>query len=923
MCRGAPFTAVHGARERADTAAADGALAAGGSVFASLAGSGMASIVRVAEGAARQTPPVTVPVVESPLRRWWQWGRTRRLALLAVAVVLPIALVTTRGTLDWLDRPFPGFFVMGNGIVPTVGVPGWPGLAAGIPFHARVVAADDQPVRTNADVYAHVEARPVGTPVRWTLEKGGDRFTRTAPTMRFGPRDYWLTVGLLALFGYLSCGAGIVVAILQPRRRAAQAFLAQGVLNGLFALTGTALYHPALQSLAPAHFVLQASFPAAFVHLAFTFPVERDFIARRPAWLVLPYLVSAALSVWILLSFFAAEPNTTALHASYVWVSVGLAFVIGTSAYAYGENRTPVVRSQLHAVLPGLVLGSSVALFGFLDNARGGGVFPINFVAATPLLFFLSVGWAITRHELFDVDELVRRGALYATFTLLVTAVYAGSVALLDRVLPLYEARTSTAFNIAFVVLVASVFEPLRVVVQRGIDRAFFRSRPDYRHAVGEVSSALTSLLDLDEIFGRVGHTVTDGLQPRSVAFLLWIEDGARVYRYHEVQRRVEETDEPSTGALRALLDRPPRAPWRLPDHEESPAGDDPRLDPVRHEMDALGAVLLVPLTAADRVIGALALGPRRSGRPFSSSDVELLRTLAAQSAIAIQNALSYEAVRTLNAELETRVRARTAALESSYADLDRALRELKSTQAQLLQSEKLASLGQLVAGVAHEINNPVSFIVGNVEPLRQHLDTLRGLAARYQDAELAAEAERVRRILEIIARGAERTAGIVNDLRTFSRVGEGHARPTDLHEGLEMSIRLLRPKWSDRIEIHRDFGTLPPVSASPGPLNQVFMNLLSNACDAIDGRGNVWVRTRCDDGYVTVTVRDDGRGIAPDVRSRIFDPFFTTKPPGKGTGLGLAISYGIVQQHGGSITVSSEPGRGTEFEVKLPLRLA
>src|SRR5439155_24547695 len=191
---------------------------------------------------------------------------------------------------------------------------------------------------------------------------------------------------------------------------------------------------------------------------------------------------------------------------------------------------------------------------------------------------------------------------------------------------------------------------------------------------------------------------------------------------------------------------------------------------------------------------------PRRSGLPFSSLDLELLGTLAAQGAVAIQNALSYRALEELNAQLDARVRARTAALEASNAELDRAYRDLKTAQAQLLLSEKLASLGQLVAGVAHEINNPVSFIVGNIEPLRGNLCMLRALAERHGDAELAGAAEQASRAFELIARGAERTAGIVQDLRTFSRVGDVLPRPTDTHEGIDVTLRLLKPRWNNRI---------------------------------------------------------------------------------------------------------------------------
>jgi signal transduction histidine kinase len=243
----------------------------------------------------------------------------------------------------------------------------------------------------------------------------------------------------------------------------------------------------------------------------------------------------------------------------------------------------------------------------------------------------------------------------------------------------------------------------------------------------------------------------------------------------------------------------------------------------------------------------------------------------------------------------------------------------LQAAQTQLLTTEKMASLGLVVAGVAHEINNPLSFIIGNVEPLHQTMGRLRAFAGSHRDARLGAEVERLTKILDLMALGAERTASIVQDLRTFSRLGEAQPLATDLHEAIEVSLRLLRPSWADRIEIHREYGSLTPVDVIPGQINQVFMNVLANACDAIRGRGNLWIRTARENAHVVVVIRDDGPGIPPEHITRIFDPFFTTKPVGKGTGLGLAITQGIVSHHGGTIRVATETGRGTEFQIVLP----
>src|SRR3989442_12458793 len=170
------------------------------------------------------------------------------------------------------------------------------------------------------------------------------------------------------------------------------------------------------------------------------------------------------------------------------------------------------------------------------------------------------------------------------------------------------------------------------------------------------------------------------------------------------------------------------------------------------------------------------------------------------------------------------------------------------------------------------------------------------------------------------MARGAARTAAIVKDLRSFSRLGEATRKAVDLHEGLEVTLRLLEPRWREHIAVHRDYGALPPVECDPGQLNQVFMNLLANACDAIAGTGNIWVMTRAEGDTVSVAIRADGAGIPPAVLGRIFDPSFTTKDVGRGTGLGLAVSHAVVAAHGGRIDGGRTSGPGSPFRITLPV---
>jgi two-component system NtrC family sensor kinase len=267
-------------------------------------------------------------------------------------------------------------------------------------------------------------------------------------------------------------------------------------------------------------------------------------------------------------------------------------------------------------------------------------------------------------------------------------------------------------------------------------------------------------------------------------------------------------------------------------------------------------------------------------------------------------------------------------------------IRKLEDAHGQLLQSEKLASVGQLAAGVAHEINNPVGFVTSNLGALRNYVEQLLSVLAAYEALEpLLAPELRVRLaevrqqadldyvrgdigvLLAESIEGTSRVRQIVQDLRDFSRVGETEWHEADINAGIDSTLNVVRNELKYKAEVTRDYGQLPPVLCLQSQLNQVFMNLLVNAAQSIPERGTIAIRTGCEGDEVWVAISDTGVGMPPEIVARIFDPFFTTKPVGKGTGLGLAVSYGIVEKHKGRIEVQSTPGVGSTFTVRLPVR--
>jgi two-component system NtrC family sensor kinase len=290
--------------------------------------------------------------------------------------------------------------------------------------------------------------------------------------------------------------------------------------------------------------------------------------------------------------------------------------------------------------------------------------------------------------------------------------------------------------------------------------------------------------------------------------------------------------------------------------------------------------------------------------------------------------------------EIEERKRAHQA-LEAKEAEQRVLIEKLKDAHLQLLQSEKMASIGQLAAGVAHEINNPIGFVSSNLGTLRGYADALLKVVDAYEtlDTVLAAHPQLLRYIEEqkqlnelayvrddirtLIAEsieGTTRVRNIVQNLRDFSHVDQGDWQQTNLHAGLDSTLSVARNEIKHKAKVIKDYGELPLVECLPSQINQVFLNLLVNAAQAITDQGTITIRTRADDAMVCVAISDTGSGMAPEVLAKVFDPFFTTKPVGQGTGLGLAVSFGIVEQHGGRIEVESTPGAGTTFSVMLPV---
>jgi len=304
---------------------------------------------------------------------------------------------------------------------------------------------------------------------------------------------------------------------------------------------------------------------------------------------------------------------------------------------------------------------------------------------------------------------------------------------------------------------------------------------------------------------------------------------------------------------------------------------------------------------------------------------------------------MQWDVLSETNQELEEkskRLEKQKEKTEKKNQQIESAMHELKETQNQLVQSEKMASVGQLTAGIAHEINNPINFVTSNISPLKRDLDDIMKLLDMYSDASEKSDPydgfnnikkfkneidydfilQEIKQLLNGIEEGAKRTIEIVRGLRNFSRLDESDKKLSDINEGIDSTLLMLRNQLKNRIEVVKEFGSIPQILCFPGKLNQVFMNILNNASQSIEGEGEIVISTTYDNKNVFISIKDSGKGMSKKIMNHIFEPFYTTKDVGKGTGLGLSISYGIVQEHNGKIEVKSELSKGTEFIITLPV---
>jgi len=441
-----------------------------------------------------------------------------------------------------------------------------------------------------------------------------------------------------------------------------------------------------------------------------------------------------------------------------------------------------------------------------------------------------------------------------------------------------------------------------------------------FRRALRELSGKMIMLYDENQVFSELIAAIATHEEIRAVIYLRY--DAGHNKLYIRDGRADNQTIELAGGQIALLLQ-----------HDWSQAGRDKPLQPL---FETLSVNHLLTIKQGQTLLGVVALQIQAANKNLLREDIQALLPICHQTAIALQNInFIHEREELVRQLTEARVKEKylkqleetNRRLDEKNSELTRLFEELKQKESQLIQSEKMAALGHLVAGISHELNNPISFIYANTKELEGYLRELKALWQKIGEEAKAPWQHRFQTIIEDLEsiihdnlNGSQSVKELVQNLKNFSRLDQAQWKEAHVVEGLESSLKILKPQFTPEIHIVKDYAADPPVYCNPGQLNQVFVNLLSNALQAIGERGTITIRTRQEKADLLISIHDDGKGIPPEIISKIFDPFFTTKDVNKGTGLGLSISYQIIEKHRGTIFVDSAPGAGTTFTIRLPV---
>ena len=580
-------------------------------------------------------------------------------------------------------------------------------------------------------------------------------------------------------------------------------------------------------------------------------------------------------------------------------------YVLVILCQAIRNEKESIQKNRLKYLLLGFgIMGVMNGLNTF--TILGFPLYPPGNFSFIPLIIF-AVG--LFKHDLLDMGVLIRKSLIYSILTASLTCIYALIIIIADNLFRNYDLSDSVYFSFILFFIVAFVVGPLQKKIQVIIDNIFSKGKYQYRKTIMEVSRTIAAVLDLDEIGASVTDTVADALMVENCALFLSYRTDSKFMNFASNVKTRSHDNIITMDAGSPLLQhmkkhlRPVTRSGLIKDTS------DPSIKKALAEMEALHADIVLPAVFKDRLNGFVVLGKKLSGELFSSEDLMLLETLASQCSLAIENARSYKLIDDLNKNLEKRVQERTKALEE-------ALYEKEKTQEHLIRSESLAAIGQLVAGTAHELNNPLASVTSLVQSTIEDLEEW--------DVSVAPDEDLIDD-LKFANKELGRAKSIIRSLLGLSRQTASYSEAVNINTVIQDALKILYNQYKHGdYEIIEDYAPdLPEIRGNFANLGQVALNIIQNALQAItDTQGRIILSTSFNKktNHVIFECRDSGPGIPESIRQDIFKPFFTTKNVGMGTGLGLYICHEIITRHGGRLTLEETRAEGVCFRVSLPV---
>jgi diguanylate cyclase (GGDEF)-like protein len=646
--------------------------------------------------------------------------RFRDAPLLASALlIVGVALAATWTASGWVGKPFPGFLVLGNGVIASAGLSHWPATADGDIYQHEILSVDGAAFEGATELARYVDSRPVGTRIRYRLSGGGEAFDRIVATRRFDRVDFGLIFGAYLLNGLVMAAAGLGILFLRGRHPLSEATVPLLLICSLWGLTAMDLYGP--YRFFRLHALCEALLFAGFLRMSLDFPQRARFVGRHPWVRRIPYVLGGALGIAYQLALYHPRYYVSAHQAAIFALGGSLVVVVASQVWRFVRRSSFEARQRIKV----LALGTACALIPpvglMLGSVLSGGKTPQNMIAFTAFLFPLSVGYAVIRHDLLDVDVLIRRSLTYAVLTALVAGSYALVLGGVEAVVR-ESLRESSVFPLVFSVICVAVLLPARDRIQSLVDRLLFRTTYDFQRLVETSSARMASVSKLAVIADDLSSVVETALGPEKITLYvrraekepwLLVEPGGRLVEHSEPGSEPgSEMGEPG-GYESSILDLVAGAQ-------------------VCFDLDSGG--LAVPLHTEGTLVAAIVLARRSSGKHYGGDDRALLQTLANQGAVAIRNALALERLEELNRDLESTVAERTQELEGTLEELrvaNQVLEELSTTDGLTGLRTRRAAMEQLSSALDEAGRNrwPLSVIMLDLDYFKQVNDTHGHLA--------------------------------------------------------------------------------------------------------------------------------------------------------------------------------------------------